>query len=258
VRPARAGAPVVEAEAAKVWPTDEDLDDEAKEFWETWADEKAVRRQQARPDENQPRSGGRDQARTRDAEPGAARGRNGNAASRRTRDDAAPKTRDADSPRARDDARPKTTRDADSPRARDEDRPKTTRDTDSPRARDDARPKTRDADSPRARDAAPPRARDAAPGRSDEDEDDAAEGMAGDSARLYVNVGKREGLTASDVRRILGEGVSEDIAGRIGPVALRNTHCYVRVPEDIVDDVITSIAGKMYEGREMVVERARR
>ncbi|HWN69867.1 MAG TPA: DEAD/DEAH box helicase, partial [Haliangium sp.] len=61
-RPARAGVTAVEPAVTETWPLDEDLDDEAKEFWETWADEKAVRRQQARPEESQPRNGGRDQA----------------------------------------------------------------------------------------------------------------------------------------------------------------------------------------------------
>jgi ATP-dependent RNA helicase DeaD len=247
-RSARAGVTTTAPEPADAWSSDEgpdeELDDEAKEFWETWADEKAVRRQQARTDENQPRNGGRDQARARDAEPAAARkGRNGNpgssSSSSRDREDAPARARDAAPSREREDA------------------PARARDAAPSREREDTPPRVRDAAPARTRGAARDTARDIAPGRS-EDDDDATESATGESARLYVNIGKREGLSASDVRQILGEGVSEDKAGRIGSVALRNTHCYVRVPEDIVDDVIAAAAGKTYEGREMVIERARR
>jgi ATP-dependent RNA helicase DeaD len=200
-RPGRAAEPAPAAEETEAaWPTAEDLDDEAKEFWETWADEKAVRRLQAQPaqsKQSKPRNGGRDETTARDAAPGAGKGRNGGSA---------------------------------------------------------APARVREPAPARVREPAPA----PAPAASREDDDEAMESSAGDSARLYVNVGKRENLTASDVRRILGEGVSEDIASRIGSVALRNTHCYVRVPEDIVDDVIAAVAGKKYEDRELVVERARR
>jgi ATP-dependent RNA helicase DeaD len=77
------------------------------------------------------------------------------------------------------------------------------------------------------------------------------------TARLYINIGKREEATADDIRELLSRDLGDD-AARIGSVALRNTHCYVRVPEDLVDRVIESTRGKSYKERELVVERARR
>jgi hypothetical protein len=92
----------------------------------------------------------------------------------------------------------------------------------------------------------------------DEDEDERSSSQTGtNTARLYVNLGKREDLSASRIREILGEGLGKD-AERIGSIALRNTHCYVRVPEDLADKVIDLAAGKLYKDRELVVERARR
>jgi hypothetical protein len=72
------------------------------------------------------------------------------------------------------------------------------------------------------------------------------------TVRLYVNIGKPE-----DIRELLCGGLGED-AARVGSIALRNTHAYVRVPEDLVDRVIEAARGKSYKERELVVERARR
>ena len=83
-------------------------------------------------------------------------------------------------------------------------------------------------------------------------------GEGGDlSARLYVNIGKREEATADEIRELLCGDLGED-AARVGSIALRNTHAYVRVPEDLVDRVIEGARGKSYKERELVVERARR
>ena len=88
--------------------------------------------------------------------------------------------------------------------------------------------------------------------------DDIESSPGGDlSARLYVNIGKREEATADEIRELLCRDLGDD-AARIGSIALRNTHAYVRVPEDLVDRVIESARGKSYKERELVVERARR
>lgn len=150
-------------------PSYDELDDVDKEFWETWADEKAVRRQTA-------------QARSTGAS-------NGGASNRRTARAAAPSASRAS-------------------------------------IDDESGARTRD--------------------------------RSGASTRLYVNLGKRENITAAGVRDLLGQGMSAAEADRIGPVALRNTHCYVRVPDDIADKIIETSAGKLYEDREVKVERARR
>lgn len=88
--------------------------------------------------------------------------------------------------------------------------------------------------------------------------DDMESSEGGDmSARLYVNIGKREEATADEIRELLCRDLGDD-AARVGSIALRNTHCYVRVPEDLVDRVIEAARGKSFKERELVVERARR
>ena len=76
------------------------------------------------------------------------------------------------------------------------------------------------------------------------------------TTRLYVNIGKREDVTADDVRTFLSEGLEE--SEKIGSIALRNTHCYVRVPDTLADRIIEASAGKSFKDRQIVVERARR
>ena len=59
------------------------------------------------------------------------------------------------------------------------------------------------------------------------------------------------------MRTLLADGLGDD-AQKIGSVAVRNTHCYVRVPEELVDAIIDNARGKSFKDREVVVERARR
>ncbi len=91
----------------------------------------------------------------------------------------------------------------------------------------------------------------------DEAQGDAAAPDEGGNARLYLNIGKREEVSADDVRALLGEWLGDE-AEQIGAIALRNTHCYVRVPEELVNTVIASAEGKTYKERDVVIERARR
>lgn len=103
------------------------------------------------------------------------------------------------------------------------------------------------------------RSRDSSRRRSAEPDADAGDdnGSSEHTTRLYVNLGKREEITTEQIREILGKELGDD-SERIGSIALRSTHCYVRVPDDLVDKIIDTCAGKLYQDREMVVERARR
>ncbi|HET6612562.1 MAG TPA: DEAD/DEAH box helicase [Kofleriaceae bacterium] len=88
-------------------------------------------------------------------------------------------------------------------------------------------------------------------------EDKPTRGGRGRSARLYINIGRKDDLSADDVRALLTQYIA-DTTAKLGSVALRNTHCYVRVPEAIADEVISSATGQPYKDRELIVERARR
>jgi|GEM_PF-302243 len=87
--------------------------------------------------------------------------------------------------------------------------------------------------------------------------DDGARDDVGSGVRLYVNIGRREEASADDVRNLLAEGLDEG-ADAIGRIQVRNTHCYVRVEEEVVDKVIAASEGKSFGGRELVCERAKR
>jgi hypothetical protein len=73
-------------------------------------------------------------------------------------------------------------------------------------------------------------------------------------ARLYLNVGKREGLTPEDVGKLFA-GAPADAVGR---VLVLGTHSYVSVKEEAVDAVIAAAAGQKVGDRDVVIERARK
>jgi ATP-dependent RNA helicase DeaD len=84
-------------------------------------------------------------------------------------------------------------------------------------------------------------------GDSDED--------APETATLYVNVGRRDELKASELGRLLRDrtGLKRKEIGRI---RVRDKHSLVDVPEDRAQDVIESMAGATLKDRELALEIA--
>jgi ATP-dependent RNA helicase DeaD len=78
----------------------------------------------------------------------------------------------------------------------------------------------------------------------------------GAQARLFINLGKKHGVSADDLRALLAGPVGGDKA-RIGSVSLRDTHAHVRVPEECVDAIIAGIHGTQHQDQSVTVERAR-
>jgi ATP-dependent RNA helicase DeaD len=78
----------------------------------------------------------------------------------------------------------------------------------------------------------------------------------GAQARLFVNLGKKHGVSADDLRALLAKPIGGDRA-RIGSVSLRDSHAHVRVPEELVEDIISGVHGTKHDGTEVTVERAR-
>ncbi|MBI4508331.1 MAG: DEAD/DEAH box helicase [Deltaproteobacteria bacterium] len=76
-------------------------------------------------------------------------------------------------------------------------------------------------------------------------------------ARLYFNVGKREGITSEQIASLLGE-ISPEAAASIHKVVLLGTHAYVTVKEEAADGVISAMRGRKIKDRELIVERAKR
>ena len=60
-----------------------------------------------------------------------------------------------------------------------------------------------------------------------------------------MNLGKKNGLAADDIRKLLGEGAGVD-PGTLGSVAMRDTYCHVRVPAAIADRIIGAVSGTTY------------
>jgi ATP-dependent RNA helicase DeaD len=83
-----------------------------------------------------------------------------------------------------------------------------------------------------------------------------AEAESPPTATLYVNVGRRDELKASELGRLLRDrtGLKRKEIGRI---RVRDKHSLVDVPEDRAQDVIDSMAGAVLRDRELELELAR-
>jgi ATP-dependent RNA helicase DeaD len=112
-----------------------------------------------------------------------------------------------------------------------------------------------EADKPRGkRDAAAePAATNGRAARSSSAPAPAAEGA---QARLFVNLGKKHGVSADDLRTLLAGPVGGDTA-RIGSVSLRDSHAHVRVPEELADAIIGGVHGTSHADQSVTVERSR-
>jgi hypothetical protein len=76
------------------------------------------------------------------------------------------------------------------------------------------------------------------------------------TATLYVNVGRRDELKASELGRLLRDrtGLKRKEIGRI---RVRDKHALVDVPEDRAQQVIESMAGAVLKDRELELELAK-
>jgi ATP-dependent RNA helicase DeaD len=83
-----------------------------------------------------------------------------------------------------------------------------------------------------------------------------AEAESPPTATLYVNVGRRDELKASELGRLLRDrtGLKRKEIGRI---RVRDKHSLVDVPEDRAQDVIESMAGAVLGDRELELELAK-
>jgi ATP-dependent RNA helicase DeaD len=80
---------------------------------------------------------------------------------------------------------------------------------------------------------------------------DEAEQLA--TATLYVNVGRRDELKASELGRLLRDRTGLK-RREIGRIRVRDEHSLVEVPQDRAQDVIESMAGAVLRDRELALE----
>jgi hypothetical protein len=73
-------------------------------------------------------------------------------------------------------------------------------------------------------------------------------------ARLYLNLGRKDGAGDAQVRDLLREHASFE-----GPlqVEIMNTHTYLNVPTDAADRLCGALTGKQLGDRDLLCERAR-
>lgn len=89
--------------------------------------------------------------------------------------------------------------------------------------------------------------------RRDEDDDEEDEGH----VRLFVNVGRRDGVRVGDLNRLFQDEAGLD-REHVGRIRLRDKHSFVSVPEEKADAVVETLSGKSFAERELKVERAKR
>ena len=79
--------------------------------------------------------------------------------------------------------------------------------------------------------------------------------VTGDFVELFINVGRREGLRAADLQRLMAEkGLSTEETGRIN---VRDRISYVSVRKEAFERAIAALAGQVIGGRTVVAELAR-
>jgi ATP-dependent RNA helicase DeaD len=173
----------------------------------------------------------------------------------RSANDTRPRERDRDRDRDRE---PRRDRDRD--RTRDRDRPRAA-DADRPRSAEPPADRTSEPSMPGFRvEAGPPAdpepleggkwARAAGTGPVD-----ALDGDEASFLELFVNVGKREGVQASDLERLLADkGVP---AGATGRIRVRDRNSFIHVKRDALERVTGALAGAVFGGRTVVAEIAR-
>jgi ATP-dependent RNA helicase DeaD len=78
--------------------------------------------------------------------------------------------------------------------------------------------------------------------------------VASGQARLYVNLGRKDGATAEMVAEMLS---SSGTAVPAADVELMNTHCYVNVARETAEALCASMNGRSHNGRAILCEPAR-
>ncbi|HXI55890.1 MAG TPA: DbpA RNA binding domain-containing protein, partial [Polyangia bacterium] len=83
---------------------------------------------------------------------------------------------------------------------------------------------------------------------------EAAPAPEGDVARLYLNLGRKDGAAENEIQDLLAThaGVSSVLG-----MDVMNTHTYINVPTADADRICAALTGKELGARELVCERAK-
>ncbi len=73
-------------------------------------------------------------------------------------------------------------------------------------------------------------------------------------ARLYVNLGRKDGASERDIRDLITAHAGEV---QLSAIDVMNTHTYLNVPPADADRVVAALAGRELAGRQIVCESAK-
>jgi hypothetical protein len=71
--------------------------------------------------------------------------------------------------------------------------------------------------------------------------------------RLYLNLGRRDGLKEPEIGQLLAER-----GATVDSFDVRTSHTYLIVPEERVEPTIAALQGQKHGERDVVCERARK
>ncbi len=87
----------------------------------------------------------------------------------------------------------------------------------------------------------------------------AASAVAGDEdegfLQLFINVGRREGVQARDLQKILSDKGVGDVSA--SGIRVRDRAAFVRVRRELFDRAVAALSGEVIGGRTVVAELAR-
>lgn len=78
-----------------------------------------------------------------------------------------------------------------------------------------------------------------------------------DQARIFINLGKRQGFRAGDLARLLQDEAGLE-ADEVGRIQVRDSFSFASLPDGRADTVIERLSGKEIEERTLRVERAKK
>lgn len=83
---------------------------------------------------------------------------------------------------------------------------------------------------------------------------DAGVGPGADLARLYINLGRKDGAGENEIRDLLRAHADFD---DVRSIEVMNTHTYLNVPMDQADAIVQAVAGKTVGDRDIICEKAK-
>ena len=83
------------------------------------------------------------------------------------------------------------------------------------------------------------------------------DGQGQEMTRLFVNVGRQQGLGTQELLQLLQDEAGVD-RSQVDNVQVKSSFSFLNVPSGDAERVLETLTGKQFNGREVRVERAKR